>query len=139
MNGRRLRELLTELTDVSEMGEQWSPKSPPPSEAAIATCVSIPIWFEIGTAIAIIIANVPHDVPVEKDIKQLVKNNKTGINLGEIILSKDADTYWPVPSSLHRLPIAKANKIKTAIEIIPDIPFKVLFIISLIVIIFFIT
>ena len=58
------------MTDVSEMGEQWSPKSPPPSAAAIATDESIPIWFDIGTAIAIIIANVPHDVPVEKEIKQ---------------------------------------------------------------------
>ena len=43
----------------------------------------IPISFEIGTAIASIIANVPHDVPVEKEIKQLVTNSNNGTNFGE--------------------------------------------------------
>ena len=74
---------MEEITEVSEIGEQWSPKSPPPRAAAIAMELFIPISFEIGTAIASIIANVPHDVPVEKEIKQLVTNSNNGTNFGE--------------------------------------------------------
>ena len=87
-----LADAIEEITEVSEIGEQWSPKSPPPRAAAIAIELFIPISWEIGTAIASIIANVPHDVPVENDIKQLVKNNKTGTNLGERISFNSFET-----------------------------------------------
>ena len=87
-----LADAIEEITEVSDIGEQWSPKSPPPSAAAIAIEESTPIWFDIGTAIAIIIAKVPHDVPVENDIKQLVRNNRTGISFGERISFKLSET-----------------------------------------------
>ena len=81
-------------------------------------------------------ANVPHDVPVEKDIKQLVVNNKNGTSCGDIILFKAFETYKPVPNSLHKFPIAKANIIKIDNGIIPDIPLIVYSIISFAVKIF---
>ena len=80
-----LADAIEETTEESDIGEQWSPKTPPPNEAAIPIEGSIPISLDKGTAIAIIIANVPHEVPVENDIKQLVINKRKGINWGDII------------------------------------------------------
>ena len=64
---------------VSEIGEQWSPKTPPPRAAAIVMYTSAPIPLAMGTAMEIMIAKVPQDVPGEKAIKQLTKKTIKGI------------------------------------------------------------
>ena len=53
---------------VSEIGEQWSPKTEPASVAERATIImsGMTEWV-IGTMIGIRMPNVPQAVPVEKD------------------------------------------------------------------------
>ena len=64
---------------VSEMGEQWSPKTPPPKTAATIRPGWSPMRLIIGTAIGIMMANVPQDVPVEKAMKQDIRKTRAGM------------------------------------------------------------
>ena len=64
---------------VSDIGEQWSPNVPPPSTAQIVqntNVVSLPqvIVNAKGITIGTMIANVPHEEPVKKEINAHVKN-----------------------------------------------------------------
>ena len=58
---------------VSEMGEQWSPQTAPARHADIPIYRSSSVAGKIPTTMGIKIPNVPHDVPVEKAIKQATK------------------------------------------------------------------
>ena len=66
---------MEEIKVVSEIGEQWSPKTPPPSTAAIIRYILASMLKPSGMAIDIMIAKVPQEVPVEKAMKQLVMNH----------------------------------------------------------------
>ena len=59
---------------VSEIGEQWSPKIPPPKVAAIIKFRFASCTLAIGIEMASMIANVPQEVPVEKAINEVAKN-----------------------------------------------------------------
>lgn len=63
---------------VSEIGEQWSPKSPPDSTEAIARCIGAFKATAAGTAIVIIMEKVPQELPVEKEIIALAMKMITG-------------------------------------------------------------
>ena len=73
----------------------------------------------------IIIANVPHEVPVEKAIKQLTRKMIKGTRLGDNQFCETDAIYSHVPSSLHKLPIVKASTIRNDRGTIPDMPFNV--------------
>ena len=59
---------------VSLIGEQWSPKIPPASEAATKGERGRPSVSAAGTAIGSIIPNVPQLVPVAKAIPPETRN-----------------------------------------------------------------
>ena len=75
-------------TVVSEIGEQWSPKTPPPMTAATASGTDAPAPTASGTAIGMRIAKVPHELPVEKEITQPVTKTRgatvVGLRIGAI-------------------------------------------------------
>jgi len=70
------------MSVVSEIGEQWSPKTPPPRTAAITKYKLASSEKVKGTAMEIIMANVPQEVPVAKAIKLLIMNNNAGATSG---------------------------------------------------------
>lgn len=72
-------EAIEEMIVVSDIGEQWSPKTPPPKTAAMINPGWRPIMLIIGTAMGIMMAKVPHEVPVEKAIKQETRKTTAGI------------------------------------------------------------
>ena len=82
-----LADAIEEIIDVSEIGEQWSPKIPPPKVAATIIVISEPCIFAIGIEIANIIAKVPQEVPVENAIKELTIKTTAGNNSGDNQLS----------------------------------------------------
>ena len=57
---------IEEIIVVSEIGEQWSPKTPPASDAATKGASGRLRVSAAGTAIGSMIAKVPQLVPVEK-------------------------------------------------------------------------
>ena len=64
---------------VSDIGEQWSPNVPPPRIAPTVQSNTVSISFPVivnakGIAIGVMIANVPHEEPVKKEINAHVKN-----------------------------------------------------------------
>ena len=64
---------------VSEIGEQWSPKTEPAKVADKHTTVKLgSTEIATGTAIGIKIPNVPHAVPVEKDNNPAIMKITTG-------------------------------------------------------------
>ena len=65
---------IDETIVVSEIGEQWSPKTLPLKTEAIASGIETSEKNAVGTAIGIIIANVPQLVPVENEITADVIN-----------------------------------------------------------------
>ena len=86
---------IEEIIVVSEIGEQWSPKIPPPKTDDKKITWESGKFCEIVIDIGTIIANVPHDEPVENAIKHDVKNRlimiifsfkKGGINVEIYIL-----------------------------------------------------
>ena len=89
---------------VSEIGEQWSPKTPPPRTAARYKGSAPPTLLTNGTAIGIIIANVPHEVPVEKEIAAETKKSSAGMNIGFSQRPTTPATYTPVPPAPTRRP-----------------------------------
>ena len=99
-----LAEAIDETTLVSLIGEQWSPKTPPPSTALTTsgsdtTTDSLLNKDTRGTASVIMIAKVPQLVPVEKAMNALTKNTSgatsTGVRNGLTL----AATQGPVPSA----------------------------------------
>ena len=60
---------------VSEMGEQWSPKIPPPRIAAMTNEGGKPSAWINGTPIGINIAKVPQEVPVLNEITAPATNS----------------------------------------------------------------
>ena len=64
---------------VSEIGEQWSPHTAPAIQAEIAIIViSDPKPLNAAITIGIRIPNVPHDVPVAKEIPTAIRNTTAG-------------------------------------------------------------
>ena len=50
---------------VSEIGEQWSPNTPPDKHAPIINSIGIPNCAATGSAIGIVMAHTPQELPVE--------------------------------------------------------------------------
>lgn len=70
-------------TDVSDSGEQWSPKTPPPATAAIVATTrmetSPPEKVKAsGAASGMTMAKVPHEVPVAKEMTAQVIKIRNG-------------------------------------------------------------
>jgi hypothetical protein len=68
---------------VSEIGEQWSPNTPPPK---IADKIKPGGRFKVlisGTPRGIKMAKVPHDVPVEKEMSAPTIKRTGAIMMGE--------------------------------------------------------
>ena len=116
---------IEETIVVSEIGEQWSPKTLPLRTAAIESAKGEPAYKAVGTAIGIIIANVPQLVPVENEINADVINKMGAMRDGfKKSFDKEA-TYSPVPSVLQVSPIENANNIRIASGTKPEIPLSV--------------
>ena len=73
---------IEEIMVVSEMGEQWSPNTPPESSAPITGGRDISSVWAMGMAMGNIIPHVPQDVPVENAIKLVVIKITAGISCG---------------------------------------------------------
>ena len=90
---------------VSEIGEQWSPKQPPPITAAIAAYTTVPISPPVrlnarGKQIGSMIAYVPQDEPVRKEISaqrmKVMVRSQNGVIHDSVILIR----YAGAPSHL---------------------------------------
>ena len=99
-------EATEERTVVSEIGEQWSPKMPPASDAATKGASGRPSVDAAGTAIGSMIAKVPQEVPVEKAMKAEAMNTSGAAVTALIQGLTVAATHGPVPSSRQTAPIA---------------------------------
>lgn len=64
---------------VSEIGEQWSPNTPPPRTVAMIKPGWRPMILIMGTAMGIMMAKVPQEVPVEKAMKQETRKMTVGM------------------------------------------------------------
>ncbi len=73
---------MEEMMVVSEIGEQWSPKTPPPRTAAMIKPGWRPMILIMGTAMGIMMAKVPQEVPVEKAMKQETRKTTAGMTPG---------------------------------------------------------
>ena len=69
---------MEEMMVVSEMGEQWSPNTPPESSAPITGGRDKPIVTAMGMAMGNMMPHVPKDVPVENAIKLVMIKIKAG-------------------------------------------------------------
>jgi hypothetical protein len=67
---------------VSEMGEQWSPNTPPESSAPMTGGRYKPVAVAIGIAMGNIMPHVPKEVPVENAIKLVEIKIMAGSNCG---------------------------------------------------------
>jgi len=67
---------------VSEIGEQWSPNTPPPRTAAMIKPGWRPMILIMGTAMGIMMAKVPQEVPVEKAMRQETRKMTAGMTPG---------------------------------------------------------
>ncbi len=105
-------------TVVSDMGEQWSPKTPPQVTAAIAGYTDASSDNAMGIAMGIKIPKVPQEVPVEKAVKDAATKTETYIKDGVMKLSVAMTMYAEVPTDLAAPPIAHARiKIRMASSI----------------------
>jgi len=77
--------------------------------APIANVTSPPKVTANGAAMGIIILNVPHEVPVEKDMMELSKKMRAAKKMTERFSPASVARYSPVFSSFVTLPIAKAK------------------------------
>ena len=64
---------------VSEIGDAWSPKILPPNIAPATNGMLLPMEYAIGSAI---IAIVPIEVPVAKEIRTAIRKVKAGRRAG---------------------------------------------------------
>jgi len=89
---------------VSDRGEQWSPNTPPPAEAATVaktsddTCPPLNAKAN-GTETGMMMAKVPQDVPVAKLTKALMKKTRSGKMSGLSQPLLTSITYGAVPIS----------------------------------------
>ena len=67
---------------VSEIGDAWSPKILPPNIAPATNGMLLPMEYAIGSAITAIIAIVPIEVPVAKEIRTAIRKVKAGRRAG---------------------------------------------------------
>ena len=65
---------------VSEISDKLSPNIDPPTTAPAAKCASNPKFCDNDTAIGIIAAIVPHDVPIASEIHPLTTNSPDSMN-----------------------------------------------------------
>ena len=63
---------IEDKTVVSDMGEQWSPKTPPQVTAAIAGYTDASSDNAMGIAMGMKMPKVPQEVPVEKAVKDAI-------------------------------------------------------------------
>ena len=95
---------------VSEMGEQWSPNTAPASTAPIMSKTYSTLNSSAkSTAIGIIIAKVPQDVPVENAISAARAKIRAGYMKGGRVVPNVWAKYCPVCSSLTTPPIVQAK------------------------------
>lgn len=71
---------------VSEIGEQWSPNRPPERTAPTAMANGMENAWAIGMARGIIIAKVPHELPVEKDTNAPNRKMAAGTSAAEKLM-----------------------------------------------------
>src|SRR5690606_34618640 len=90
----------------------------------------------MGIEIAIIMAKVPQEVPVEKAIKELITKITAGKKAGDNQSLDQFAINCPVPRALQASPMANANSITKASGINSLIPLSTRSIISLVFIIF---
>jgi hypothetical protein len=114
---------IEEIIVVSDMGEAWSPNTPPEITAPMRRAMS---RFNVppkAKAIGIIIENVPQLVPVAKAVILATMKMRKGTNIRGILPWRMWARYWAVPRSEMTLPIkrAKTNIIVTGnISAIPS-------------------
>ena len=113
---------------VSDIGEQWSPNVPPPSTAPIVqntNVVSSPpvIVNAKGITIGTMIANVPHEDPVKKEIRAHVMNvivtSKAGVMKDSVKLMMKSAVPRPLVMELMQYAIARI-KIALNTALIPS-------------------
>ena len=76
---------------VSEIGDAWSPKILPPNIAPATNGMLLPMEYAIGSAITAIIAIVPIEVPVAKEIRTAIRKVKAGRKKPGL---RTAEKYW---------------------------------------------
>ena len=101
---------------VSDIGEQWSPNVPPPRIAPTVqsntVSISPPVIVNAkGIAIGVMIANVPHEEPVKKEINAHVKNvtvtSKAGVMKDSVKLMMKSAVPRPLVMELMQYAIAR--------------------------------
>ena len=75
---------------VSEIGDAWSPKILPPNIAPATNGMLLPMEYAIGSAITAIIAIVPIEVPVAKEIRTAIRKSRQEEEPG----LRTAGKYW---------------------------------------------
>jgi len=115
---------MEDIMVVSEIGEQWSPNTPPESRAPVTSGIETPMAEVMGTAMGNIIPQVPKDVPVEKAIKPVAMKMTAGRSCGCSNPLVNLATHMPVPSSLQMFPMAKAIIMSIPSPIRPPAPLK---------------
>ena len=113
---------------VSDIGEQWSPNVPPPRIAPTVqsntVSISPPVIVNAkGIAIGVMIANVPHEEPVKKEIIAHVMNvivtNKAGVMKDSVKLMMKSAVPRPLVMELMQYAIARI-KIALNTALIPS-------------------
>ena len=113
---------------VSDIGEQWSPNVPPPRIAPTVqsntVSISPPVIVNAkGIAIGVMIANVPHEEPVKKEINAHVKNvtvtSKAGVMKDSVKLMMKSAVPRPLVMELMQYAIARI-KIALNTALIPS-------------------
>ena len=110
-------------TVVSLIGEAWSPNIAPEIVAPSINGTGMPSVIAIGTAIGIMIANVPQLEPTENAINADTRNTRGARRTGAILPLTRLATYTPVPSAFATSPSASANSKMIAIGNMPPAPF----------------
>ena len=85
----------------------------------------LPIEYAIGKAITAIMAMVPMEVPVAKEIITAIRKVSAGSNAGLKNCWKMLDRYVPVSSAFTTLPMVKPNNRTNVIGSMPLIPLKI--------------
>ena len=67
---------------VSEMGDAWSPKMEPPNIAPATRGMLMPISNAMGSARTAMMAMVPMEVPVAKEISSAIRKVRAGSRAG---------------------------------------------------------
>ena len=92
---------------VSERGEQWSPKMPPDTTAPMVSRMLPFIATAMGTAMGIMMENVPQLVPVQKAINAPIRKMMAGQKAPSMLSPSRLARNWPVPIPLMTPPMEK--------------------------------